>query len=811
MTLRDRISTLFAAETPFRSAFALVVFCFCAAGLLTDFRGEAGVGLAEGDVAQDDVLAPFAFPFQDEATTVGRRAAAAAAVSPVFEADPDLVQRLGTRVAQAFDMARRRVAAADLAPEGAWPESASMAQSRQEILQDFTAALDVTLSADVLAALVGDRFSAHSESVVDESLKVGLERYVLRDSVDLPVDGRPITVTSGFEGRREEAEQRDRGQIRSPEEGRQAISLFVLERFAGDPSPELVQAAASVARTLVRPNLSYNAMETEARRATAANGVEPTRGEVRRGTRLIRAGDVIDGRQAAMLATLREADRPGSSGWRFGLWLAYVAAVVVAPVAFARGTIRKFARKSAELEAMGLILLFVLLAGRVAVSAAGVLSVPGQADASTLGLLVPVAGGAMLVRILVNSESALVFAVIASLLSGALMDQSALLSSWYLVTALVAASAVGQARERLNVIRAGLLSGVVGAGLVLIVSLVRVQSPTGVAVGLDWTTAVERAGTALAAGLLSSMLTLGLVPLMEIFGFLTDYKLFELANLNHPLLRRLMLQAPGTYHHSVIVGSLSEAACEATGANALLARVACYFHDIGKGVKPQYFIENQRDSPNRHDRLSPEQSAQVIINHVREGGALARQSKLPKPIYDNIFMHHGTGLLPYFYNRAKESAGGETVPEALFRYPGPKPNTREAGIIMLADKVEAACRTIKEPSEERIRAMIQAIVNSVMADGQLEECPITVRELYQISDAFVAVLMGIYHHRIEYPATRAISSGKGSVVPRQGAITLEMVNPVRAPRASADDLASRDYEAVEPLPPARDFSDLDDA
>jgi putative nucleotidyltransferase with HDIG domain len=414
----------------------------------------------------------------------------------------------------------------------------------------------------------------------------------------------------------------------------------------------------------------------------------------------------------------------------------------------------------------------------------------------------------MLVRILVNSESALIFSLVASLLAGALMDQSALFTAWYLVTAVVAAGMVGQARERLNVLRAGLVSGVVGAGLVLILMLLRAQGPGGDQGELDWSSAVFSAITAFAAGVMSAMMALGLVPAMEALGFLTDYKLFELSNLNHPLLRRLMLQAPGTYHHSVIVGSLSEAACEAVGANALLARVACYFHDVGKGLKPQYFVENQRDGGNRHDRLNPEQSAQVIIAHVREGGVLAKQYGLPRPIYDNIFMHHGTGLIPYFYNRAKEQSGGQPVEEALYRYPGPKPNTREAGIIMLADKVEAACRTIKEPTEERMRAMIQVIVNQVMSDGQLEECPITLKELYRIADAFVAVLLGIYHHRIEYPATKNISSGAGRMVPvpTQGTITLEIVNPLRA-GPLADTLGPPvagmpDYESVEQeLPP----------
>jgi putative nucleotidyltransferase with HDIG domain len=232
----------------------------------------------------------------------------------------------------------------------------------------------------------------------------------------------------------------------------------------------------------------------------------------------------------------------------------------------------------------------------------------------------------------------------------------------------------------------------------------------------------------------------------------------------------------------VIVGSLAEAACEGIGANALLARVACYFHDIGKGLKPQYFVENQREGPSRHERLSPEASAGVIIAHVHEGAALARQHKLPRAIVDNIFMHHGTGLIAYFHARAQEAAGpGATVDEGAFRYPGPKPDTREAGVIMLADKVEAACRTIQHPSEERIRAMIQQVVNGVMNDGQLEECPLTVRELHVIGNTFTNVLMGIHHHRIEYPATRAISSGKLPPQPRQGTITLELVSPLQPP------------------------------
>jgi putative nucleotidyltransferase with HDIG domain len=788
----ERLSAFLGGKGSPRRTLSFAAFCLLAAALLTDFRGSAGAGLAVGDVAAEDVLAPRTFTFVDEAATTDRRVLAAAAVRPVYDADPELLKRIESRVSQAFDMARRRVQA------GSGRGSGLSAAERLEVGRDFTSSLDVSLAPEAVAALTADGYSPGAERLVAEFLAVGFARHVLQESIETPDTSRGVSVVSSSEGRLDERVLADFSTVRSAAEARQAISLQVLEHHGAQENGGIVQATAALARGLVRPDFSYNSLLTEERRAEAARTVEPVSSDIRRGARVVRAGDVIDARQAQVLVALGEADAQAGAGWRFSLWAAFVAVTTAAPVSFARGTIRKFTRKQSDLEVMGVVLLLVLALGRLAASSVGL--VPVYSDLSTAGLLVPVAGGAMLIRILINSESALVFAIVASLLAGAQMEQSAAYAAWYLVTALVAASTVGQARERLNVLRAGALAGAVGAGLILILSLVWADGPVAESGVMAWKHAGSHVVTALAAGLLSAMLTLGLVPLMELFGFLTDYKLSELANLNHPLLRRLMLQAPGTYHHSVIVGSLSEAACESIGANALLARVACYFHDIGKGVKPQYFVENQRDGQNRHDRLSPEQSAQVIINHVREGGVLARQHKLPQPIYDNIFMHHGSGLIPYFHNRAKEQSQGQPVDEALFRYPGPKPNTREAGIIMLADKVEAACRTIKEPSEERMRAMIQTIINSVMADGQLEECPLTVRELYQVANAFVAVLLGIYHHRIEYPATRAISSGAGKMpaVPRQGTITLEIQNPLLPPRVGASDPdPSSDYEAVD--------------
>jgi putative nucleotidyltransferase with HDIG domain len=250
-----------------------------------------------------------------------------------------------------------------------------------------------------------------------------------------------------------------------------------------------------------------------------------------------------------------------------------------------------------------------------------------------------------------------------------------------------------------------------------------------------------------------------------------------------------MLRAPGTYHHSVSVAQLSEAAAEAVGANGLQTRVACYFHDIGKAVHPKYFIENQRGGPNPHDKLSPRASARVIINHVVDGEAIALQYKLPQPIIDGIVMHHGTGLIQYFYAMAlKEAKPGEVVREADFRYPGRLPDTREAGIIMLADKVEAATRTLKDKSPENLRALIQKLVNSTLMDGQLEKCPLTIKDLYTIIDAFNETLLGIYHHRIDYPGlpSREVpSEAPAADRPSGPVITLEIQNPLAQKTASS--------------------------
>jgi putative nucleotidyltransferase with HDIG domain len=361
--------------------------------------------------------------------------------------------------------------------------------------------------------------------------------------------------------------------------------------------------------------------------------------------------------------------------------------------------------------------------------------------------LAPLAVGAVLVTLLTDAHAAFVFSAILSLFVG-VISGNVYLAAYTLICSVGAIYHLKGCRDRTSLVRAGIWIGLVNAAGALALDLLGANQ-------LDIRVLVFDSFCAFVAGSLATMVAFALLPLYEwVFEITTDIKLLELSNLNLPLLKRLAEQAPGTYHHSIMVGLLAEAAAEAIGADALFTRVACYYHDIGKVVRPTYFVENQSYMENRHDRLSPKMSSIVLANHVKQGIELARLHKLPPRIISIIPQHHGTGLMKFFYYKAREESGGEADQAALereFRYPGPKPQTKEAAIIMIADSVEAAARTVRDPVPTRLRNMIETIIARIRDDGQFDECNVTLRELKIIVDSFVKVLTAIHHHRIAYP------------------------------------------------------------
>jgi hypothetical protein len=254
-------------------------------------------------------------------------------------------------------------------------------------------------------------------------------------------------------------------------------------------------------------------------------------------------------------------------------------------------------------------------------------------------------------------------------------------------------------------------------------------------------------------GLVSALVVLGALKVFEyLFGELTNFSLLELSDsINQPLLKRLAFEAPGTYHHSLILSNLAGAAADAIGANVLLVRVGAYYHDIGKLVKPHYFTENQMMADNKHDDLEPSMSRLVILNHVKEGVELARKNGMNEKIVDFILQHHGTSLIHFFYQRALTEANGEEVSEENYRYPGPKPQTKETALMMLADAVEGATRSLDEHTQPKIDEVVRRVVNNKFIDGQLDECALTLREIDTISKTFTSVLSAMYHVRVKYP------------------------------------------------------------
>jgi putative nucleotidyltransferase with HDIG domain len=368
-------------------------------------------------------------------------------------------------------------------------------------------------------------------------------------------------------------------------------------------------------------------------------------------------------------------------------------------------------------------------------------------NAQALAFAAPLSAAPLLLALFLRPQAGMLSALGGGFLACLIWPDSAGVFAYYLVTGLVAAHYAHHSRSRSSLIKAGLMSCL--PGLVIIVALALMR---GWLVSADFPVAVLAAGL---GGLVSGVLASGLAPVVEMaLGYTTSLRLMEMASLDTPILRELMLQAPGTYHHSLVVSSLVEYAAKEIGADHLLAKVAALYHDLGKMKKAAYFVENQVDGPNRHEKLAPSMSALVLTSHVKEGVELARKHRLGQPIMDIIAQHHGTRVIPFFYNKAMEArrAAGQPDPDPQdFSYPGPRPQTREAGLVMLADTVEAASRSLDNATPARLHGLVQQQINKIFSEGQLDECELTLKDLHKIAKSFNTVLSGIFHQRLEYP------------------------------------------------------------
>jgi putative nucleotidyltransferase with HDIG domain len=489
--------------------------------------------------------------------------------------------------------------------------------------------------------------------------------------------------------------------------------------------------------------------------------VEVTSGyiTIKKGEIVAREGERITEEALEKFSLLESAAKQGRFWFPvIGLFV-FTAVVISMSYLFATRNISKFSASPRDMLFMAVVYTGVLLALRFSGLAAHVMqTVFPLIPAAVYIYMIPVAAGAMLVRLFLNSETALVFAAVVAVMAGLFLGADFYIAAYFLTGGVVAAMGVRHAIQRSTVIKAGLYLGIVNAGFLVSIAFMR-----------GGATAIEpflAAFSGLLNGFITAVIVVGLAPLLEIvFGYTTNIKLLELSRMDHPLLKDLAMKAPGTYHHSIVIGTLVESAAEAIGANPLLARVSAYYHDIGKSKMPMYFIENMASGENRHDRLIPSMSALILTNHVKEGVDLATQYRLGYELIDVIKQHHGTTLINYFFNKAKtlEEPDVHEVQEKDFRYPGPKPQTREAGLVMLADAIEAASKTVPDPTPVKIQGMTQKIVNNIFADGQLDECELTLKDLHLITSSFNRVLSGIYHQRVDYPEPAYITTKEEAV------------------------------------------------
>jgi putative nucleotidyltransferase with HDIG domain len=654
----------------------------------------AGVQIEVGEVAKQDIVAPITAINTSETERLKEEAARQALLEATddpsyYQINPAAVMRVEENVTGVLNLLRQGIA-----PEGeeqdVQPEHLTISEIDRRLIRDWQIEIPQrNLEAVVSLSLTEfDQFAQTTADLVLAAMEEPISQDGLRDARDAFEES---VRRSGF---------RD----------------------------DLQQTAVLLGRQLIQPNLVLNTEKVNEARDQAVQNVEPV--QIMQGEIIIRKGDVVRTehinlmRDVGLLKTGR--DYAALAG-RTLLVLAMAALMIV----YLHQNRLRILENNALLGLLGSVVLTVLLLGRL-------FSMPAWPEAVYLN---PSALVGLLLTLLIDAKVASMAAVVTAVLLGVISGFSWPVGTLALVGGLTAVLSVTKVSQRGDLMRAGFIVG--GANVLLMMALGLASKDTGL---------IVNSYLGLISGVLASIVAIGVLPYLEsAFKITSSIRLLELSNPNHPLLRRLMLEAPGTYHHSILVGNLAEAAAEAVGADGLLARVGAHYHDIGKLKRPYFFVENQVGKDNPHDKIAPSLSTLIVTSHVKDGLELAGEYKLPDVVTQFIAQHHGTDLVRFFYHRATEASEDNTVEEKDFRYPGPKPHGKEVAIVSLADAVEAAVRSLSKPTPGKIEGLVRKIIKDRLNSGQLDESDLTFQDMDRIANAFVKVIMGMFHTRVEYP------------------------------------------------------------
>jgi putative nucleotidyltransferase with HDIG domain len=669
--------------------------------------------LKVGDLAPTDIRAPRALTGTNNVLTQAARDAARLAVQPQYDFTSDRAIAISAEQLAQF--------ATDVGPLDSAFAPKTSAADRQALIDAFLPKLSAE-TRTVLQTLAPERWTAvrtEAARVLDVT-----ERTELKDT--------QVAVTR----------------------------LRMSEQMAGGLTEGERQLAAELIAPLLVPNSSFSDSLTARARDIAAAAVDPVVDQIVQGEVIVRAGTKIEPvdleRIQALGLDVSAPDYTGIAGWAVLSML-----LVVLILGWIWRFRRAFWHRNNVLLLVGLLIVLATFALKL------------TAGRATLPFILPVAAVALLVTVLLDAEAAIVVTVIVAVVAGATNGPSLELGTYVLLGGLAGILAIRRGDRLQTFIQAGAAVFAAQSLVVTAFSLLGERDLTGI-VQLIGAAAVSAAGAAVVA--VGSFAVLG-----NLFGLLTVFQLLELANPSQPLLRRLLVETPGTYHHSLMVGNLAERAAETIGADPLITRVAAYYHDVGKLANPAAFIENQAGGENVHDALDPEASAAILKQHVADGIDIAYRARLPKSIIAFIPQHHGTAIMSFFYAKAREEAaepfgGLETeegrraagvVDSRRYRHAGPKPQSREAALIMLADGVEASVRSLASRDEAAIRSMVSRIITERMEDGQFDECDLTLRDINRIGEAFVAQLLGMYHQRVAYPQNKVVELESRRTAPRE--------------------------------------------
>ena len=705
--------------------------------------------LSEGSVALQHLRVSRDVQIEDPAATERERVRARASVLPVYDLDPDVAFQTLDRLTEMFEF----LALQDpLVPD---VELVSALEQRWGLTYDKTYVQTLRSLADDSTLRL--KFKLVINRLYQNWIVPERERLILEHAGGISIRFQP-SDTAGAKATKIVVEPKDYDKILGPAEARKYLQTISRELLAETDTWTRLQLVRLISDVL-RPNLMFNPTEFENESAAAAEAVRPVVVQFSKGEVVVREGarvTVEDIRRIKLLKTGLEE----TSTWRvvFGTFL-FGMLVYLLMATFGRQSAWRTPHTTRD--RLFVVLSTTLMLGLLVLSMPVVDGIHRGFPAlenEILLLAFPTTAIAMICRIVYRPRYAILLSIIPSVLAGYIIGNPWMIYV-YAAGGAVAAMRLAHVRRRSTFFVIGIQVGIVQAIMAAAIFFIRETR------SLDTFGYISL--SAFAGGINSAWVAMILLPIFEwLFNFTTDVKLAELSEDDQPLLRWLHIQAPGTYNHSVNVGRLAEVAAEAIGADALLVKVGAYYHDVGKAYMPQYFVENQKDY-NPHEELRPSMSALTIISHVNKGRDVAVEHRLPQSMIDFIMEHHGTGLVEYFYVKAVDQAneeGTEPPDEARFHYPGPKPQTKESGILMLADAVEATSRVLNKPTEANIRGMIHRLINKIFADGQLDECPLTLKDLHSIARSFSTVLVGMLHARIAYPSniTQEPRSGEAS-------------------------------------------------